>query len=168
MFFDPWVGKKGKLDMERESADMTYVEHVELVEASAREVWRFIDWPNLDLMRPGGFFLQIDYQERQPVIGATRRVLLSNGSSINERLEAYDSQAHHLAYRILDSGDMPVADYVGEVRISGCGESACYMKFSSRCSPVGLSDGEWSQTYKAMQAASVDFIKSQLISETVA
>lgn len=141
---------------------MTYVEYVERIDADARAVWRFIDWPNMELMCSGGFFTQVEFQESRPLVGATRRLILSGGSSIVERLEAYDDQAYHLAYRILDSGDMPVADYQGEVRISACGESACFLKFSSNCSPVGLTEAEWSDTYRNMQSAFANFIKQQI------
>jgi hypothetical protein len=61
-------------------------------------------------------------------------------------------------YRLIDTGPMPVVDYVGQVRITPAGPDACHVKVASTCSPVAISDEEWVRMYTDMQTGLLDFI----------
>lgn len=141
---------------------MVNTEYVERIEAPAAVVWEFVRWENLARMLPGGFFAAVTYDERRAVPGAKRRITLGDGASLLERLEATDPDGFHLVYRMLDTGPFPIADYEGSVRISMAGPNACFVRFASKCSPVGHTDEEWRAQYAQMQAANVAFIRSQV------
>jgi hypothetical protein len=141
---------------------MTHAEHVEKIEAAAEAVWPFLQWENLERMKPGGFFEAVDYEERRPVPGAKRRIRLAGGAVLEERLESVDEDAFHLVYRMLDTGPFPIADYLGEVRLSKAGPASCFIRFASTCTPHGLSEEDWRAEYRAMQTANVAYIRKAL------
>ncbi len=135
------------------------LEHVERIDADADTVWPFFRWDNLEAMRPGGFFVGVDYEEQRPIPGATRTVTLANGARLVERLGSQDSVGRRLAYAMLDTGGVPIADYRGEVVVSASGAGVCFVKFSCVCTPVGLTEAEWRATWTAMQVANAAFIR---------
>lgn len=141
---------------------MVEAEYVERIEAPASKVWPYFQWENLALMLPGGFFAGIDYEEKRPVAGAKRRLTLGDGSVLIERLEAQDDDGRQIVYRMLDTGGVPVADYLGEVRVSGVGPEACFVRFASTCTPVGMSAQEWQDLYANMQRGNLAYIRAQV------
>ena len=132
----------------------------------AAAVWRYFDWPNLELMRTGGFFAEIEYGEREPISGATRLIRLGsgpgNGGAIREVLELSDSTTMQLRYRILDPSPMPIEQYRGEVRVRPTDASNCIVQFSSECVLNGIDTPSWRETYSAMQRANIDFVDRAL------
>jgi hypothetical protein len=137
-------------------------DHVERIDADADRVWSFFRWDNLEAMRPGGFFVAVEYRERRPVPGAVRVVTLAGGARLVERLEAEDGVGRRLAYTLLDAGEAPVADYRGEVVVSARGPDAALVTFACTCTPVGISADEWCATWTAMQIANAAFIRAQV------
>jgi hypothetical protein len=137
------------------------LEHVERIEADADRVWPFFRWDNLAAMKAGGFFVDVVYRDRRGG-GAIREVTLGNGARLVERLEAEDPVGRRLAYSMLDTGGVPIADYRGEVVVSACGPGACFVKFASTCTPVGLGVAEWRETWTGMQVANAAFIRAQV------
>ncbi|MEX1147444.1 MAG: SRPBCC family protein [Sphingomonadales bacterium] len=138
--------------------------HAERIMAPASEVWRYLDWPNLDLMIPSGFVTRIDYEERRAVVGATRRVWFADGRSVRERLEALPVHPGDYAfdYRIIDTGDFPLAEYLGSVRLTPAGKGACSLRFSARFTVCGASVEDWSSLYVDMQKQQIAFIRQQV------
>lgn len=138
--------------------------HAERIDAPAAAVWRFLDWPNLELMIPSGFITRVVYDERRPVIGATRRVWFADGRSVRERLESLPDHPGDYAfdYRIVDTGDFPIADYVGSVRLTPAGDAACSLRFSARFTTLGMSVEEWTSIYVEMQKKQIAFIRNQV------
>lgn len=138
--------------------------HAERIDAPAAAVWRFLDWPNLELMIPSGFIARVAYDDRQPVIGATRRVWFADGRTIRERLESLPDHPGDYAfdYRIVDMGDFPIADYVGSVRLTSAGDAACVLRFSARFITLGISAEDWTSIYVDMQKKQIAFIRSQV------
>ena len=89
---------------------------------------------------------------------------LANGARLVERLESQDALGRRLAYAMLDTGGVPIADYRGKVVVSASGPGVCFVRFSCVCSPVGLTEAEWRTTWTAMQVANVAFIRSRTTS----
>jgi hypothetical protein len=129
---------------------MMELEHVERIAAPADRVWDCVRWEALEELDTG-LFERVAYAQREPIVGARRRIALRDGGTIEERLEAVDEEGRWFAYRMLDTGPVPIADYSGEVRVSACGPDAAFVRFSCRCTPVGLTPTEWSALYRDMQ-----------------
>jgi hypothetical protein len=138
------------------------LEHVERIDADADVVWPFFRWDNLEAMRPGGFFTAVDYEEQRAMPGALRTVTLADGARLVERLESQDAVGRRLAYSMLDTGGVPIADYRGEVVVSAAGPDVCFVRFACVCSPVGLTAAEWGAMWRAMQVANAAFIRGSV------
>jgi hypothetical protein len=138
--------------------------YAERLNAPATKVWRYLDWPNLELMIPSSFLAKVEYYERRPVLGATRRVWLADGRSIVERLEALPEHPGDMAfdYRIIDTADFPLAEYRGSVRLTAAGDAACSLRFACFFTPLGISVEEWQAIYSDMQKKQVAFIRAQV------
>src|SRR6185369_12403602 len=135
-------------------------------EAPAVRVWEYVRWENLEQYVEGGYFSGVVYDERRAVAGATRTLSFPEGPPCRERLEVIDEADHHYVYRLIDSGPMPVMDYVGDVRITPAGPDACCLKVSSTCSPVGIENAEWVKLYTELQTALFEYIAAQLRATT--
>lgn len=140
---------------------MIALEHVDRIEAGAERVWDCVRWENLERLGKG-LFKKVIYEERRPIVGARRRIELTEGGVIEERLEGIDADGRWLAYRMLDTGPVPIADYSGEVRVSACGPGAAYIRFSSRCTPVEIPEADWVALYRRMQGTNVAAIRTAL------
>ena len=140
---------------------MVTAELVEHIAAPAAAVWEYVRWERMDVYVEAGFFRGVDYDERRAIVGATRSLQLDDGPPVRERIEAIDARDFHYVYRLIDSGPMPVTDYVGEVRVTPAGPDACCIKVTSRCSPVGISDAEWVRMYTDLETRLFDFIKAR-------
>ena len=136
--------------------------HAAQLAAPAQEVWRYIAWENLELMAPGGLFEAVHYQERRPRPGALRRVRLAGGLEIVERLEEQDAAERRMRYRMVDLGDAPLSEYEGEVLVTPKGAHACAIRFACRYYPISDEGDDFAPTYRAMQRAFVDYIRSQV------
>lgn len=138
------------------------LEHVERFAAPADAVWPFFRWDNLGAMRAGGFFVAVDYDEHRPIPGATRVVTLGDGARLVERLEHEDSAARRLAYAMLDTGGVPIADYRGAVRVDADGSGACVVTFACTGVPTGITAEAWRAMWTGMQVANASFIRTQV------
>jgi Polyketide cyclase / dehydrase and lipid transport len=140
--------------------------HEATVPHPAAAVWRYFHWPNLALMQPAGFFADITYGDQQPNPGATRTILLGaghgNGAPLREVLESSDPATVCLRYQIVDPAPMPVENYRGQVRVEPLTAASCVVEFESECTPKGMDDATWRETYAAMQHASMEFIARTL------
>jgi hypothetical protein len=137
------------------------LEHVEHIDADAERVWPFFRWDNLGAMRPGGFFVDVEYRERRPLPGAIRVVTLGTGARLVERLDEEDAAAHRLAYTMLETGGVPIVDYRGEVVVTATAPGGCRVAFACECTPVGIGDAAWRELWIGMQVASSAFIRSE-------
>lgn len=132
------------------------------IAAPAERVWPFLRWQSLETMLPGGFFKSVSYDERQPIIGATRTITLGDGRQIRERLEAISAIDFAFSYRIIDTADFPLAEYLGHVRVTPAGETACSLRFACEFTPLGITADAWREIYAGMQNANIDFIRAQV------
>lgn len=140
---------------------MGSAELVARIAAPADKVWQYVRWENMDLYVDAGFFRRVDYDERRALVGATRSLYLDDGPPMRERIEAIEERDFHYVYRIIDSGPMPVTDYVGQVRITPAGPDACAIKVACTFSPVGIDDAEWVRIYLDIQTRLFAFIRSR-------
>jgi hypothetical protein len=136
-------------------------ELVARIAAPAARVWEYVRWERMDVYVEAGFFHRVDYDERRAIVGATRSLYVDDGPPVRERIEAIDERAFHYVYRLIDSGPMPVTDYVGQVRITPAGPDACVIKVGCTFSPVGIDDVEWTQIYLDIQDRLFEFIRSR-------
>jgi hypothetical protein len=140
---------------------MVTAELIARIAAPAAAVWEYVRWERTDVYVEAGFFRRVEYDERRAIVGATRSLHLMDGAAVRERIEAIDARDFHYVYRLIDSGPMPVTDYVGEVRVTPAGPDACCIKVMSRCSPVGITDAEWLRMYTDLETRLFDFIKAR-------
>lgn len=143
------------------------LEHVERIDAPADLVWPFFRWDNLEAMRAGGFFVAVEYRERRATPGAVRVVTLSDGARLVERLEYEDAANRHLAYAMLETAGVPIADYRGSVTVSPSDDAACLVRFRCECTPVGIDAEAWRTTWTGMQVANAAFIRARAITARV-
>jgi len=75
--------------------------------------------------------------------GAVRTMYLEErfgGGCVRERLEFLDEDERCMTYRIIDSGPVPFADYVGSIRVTPAGPYACIAVMTSAFVPVGVTE----------------------------
>ena len=144
---------------------MVAAELVRRIAAPAAVVWEYVRWERMDQYVDAGFFRAVEYDERRAVVGATRSLHLADGPPVRERIEAIAEGDFHYIYRLIDSGPLPVTDYVGQVRITPAGPDACVVKVASTCSPVGITEDEWVRMYTEMQTGLLDYVAARCASE---
>jgi hypothetical protein len=62
------------------------------------------------------------------------------GGYVRERLEELNPEDRYMRYRLIDSGPVPFADYLGSIRVNPAGPDACVAVMTSRFVPVEISD----------------------------
>lgn len=76
-------------------------------------------------------------------IGAVRTMYLParfGGSYVKERLECFDARDHYMLYRMVDSGPVPFADYLGSIRVTPAAAHACVAMMTARFVPVEIDE----------------------------
>ena len=76
-------------------------------------------------------------------VGAVRTMILDDrwgGGYVQERLEAIDATDRTMTYRMVDSGPVPFADYVGTIRVTPAGPDQCVAVMTSCFVPVEIDD----------------------------
>ena len=62
------------------------------------------------------------------------------GGYVQERLEAIDATDRTMTYRMVDSGPVPFADYVGTIRVTLAGPDNCVAVMTSCFVPVEIDE----------------------------
>jgi hypothetical protein len=105
------------------------------IEAAAEDVWAVVG--DLASLVPGGGMV-----ERIEVDGegadALRTFHLPGGARVVERIESHDPASRRYSYRIIDSGPLPFADYVGAAEVKADGPGACILVWSADAAPAGV------------------------------
>jgi hypothetical protein len=60
------------------------------------------------------------------------------GGHVKERLESLDPVDRYMTYRMIDSGPVPFADYLGSVRVTPAGPGACVAVMTAAFVPVEI------------------------------
>jgi hypothetical protein len=68
--------------------------------------------------------------------GAVRTFHLPGGPRIVERIEDHDPALRRYVYRILDSGPLPIANYLGVAQVAPAGPGAAILSWSAMADPV--------------------------------
>lgn len=82
----------------------------------------------------------------------------TNEVCVKERLEARDDAERFMSYRLIDSGPLPFADYVGTARIVVAGPDGCIAVMTSAFVPVDLDD----ESAAALSRGSIDLALANL------
>jgi len=105
------------------------------IAASADAVWAVVG--DLASLVPGGGMLErIDLDGAGA--GAIRTFHLHGGATVVERIESHDPAQRRYAYRVLDAGPLPFADYVGAAAVAADGAETCILTWSADAAPAGV------------------------------
>lgn len=109
--------------------------HTVRIPATADAVWAVVG--DLASLVPGGGMVErIDVDGEGA--GAIRTFHLPGGARVVERIESHDPARRLYSYRILDSGPLPFADYVGTAEVKADGPGACLLSWSADVAPAGV------------------------------
>lgn len=115
------------------------------VAAPADEVWALVSWRGSANLAGYAYFKEVKYSEAGCQPGATRQLVIDGRPTITERLEFSDDENRRVGYRVLDAGDLPLADYSGVISVLPAGKDACYIAFEGD----GIACG---QSFEALNA----------------
>ena len=119
------------------------------IPATADAVWAVVG--DLASLVPGGGMVErIDVDGEGA--GAIRTFHLPGGARVVERIESHDPACRLYSYRILDSGPLPFADYVGAAVVTADGPGACLLSWSADVAPAGVD----AATLRAMVEANLN------------
>lgn len=93
--------------------------------------------------------------------GRIRHLTTHSGVHIVERLLAYNEQAFSYTYAYIDGPD-PVENYRGTVAVTPLGPEHCRVSWGSQFVPVGLSEPEAKEHYRAAYASALLHVKTLL------
>ena len=130
-------------------------------EASADVVWSYLNWRGLEKLA-GGIFQRVDYVEGYRSGESARRIHMSEGPPIVERLFDIDEAGRSYRYQVIDEGALPITDYLGYVRVAPCGDGACHAKIESRATPVSTTSEDWRQMWLSMERSVFDQIAEKI------
>jgi uncharacterized protein YndB with AHSA1/START domain len=94
-------------------------------------------------------------------VGAVRAVT-RNGSSVRERLDRLDPEAHESAYRILDPHPLPASDVRGLIALAPEGEARTRIVWRSEARDFRVSKAELGAAIARFYAASIDRLAARL------
>lgn len=119
---------------------MIRVERAIRIAAPATLAWEVLgDFAAADLA--GGICKRITVEGAG--VGAVRTMVLEDrfgGGYVRERLESFDPVDRFMSYRMIDSGPVPFADYVGTIRVTPAGPDACVAVMTSAFVPVEIDE----------------------------
>lgn len=127
--------------------------------APAYKVWDYVSWQGMPQLVEGGFFTEADFPYGDaPLPGMLRRVKGSEGAPFVERLEKYIAQDYFYRYSLVDTGDLPVTDYVGTVKVTPAGTGSC-LKFGHTATVVGCEKSEWMEIWLRIENEVFEYIR---------
>lgn len=131
-------------------------------DAPAATLWGILSWTGMAQLAGDGLFAGVRFEGDTAEVGATKWLDLEGGVSIRERLEWLDEAGLGYGYRIIDSGQLPVADYVGAVRIVANGPAACTVLIQCRFVGVDVSDADWERDWSSNETAMLNRVAARL------
>jgi hypothetical protein len=131
-------------------------------DAAPEAVWDFVSWDGMPRLTEGGFFTRADFPAGTQIVpGALRRVHLADGPPFVERLEEYRPQDFFYRYRLVDTGALPLTDYVGVVAVTRAGGGCC-LKFGHDATLVDIDEQGWRTAWLAIEHQVFAFIRKHL------
>ncbi len=114
---------------------MASMDHEEIINASATEVWAFIsDFSGLDKWAPPGSILHIEMDGTG--IGAVR-IITSSVGLVREKLEIFDAAAMRIGYSMDNQTPLPFKDYFAIAKVTKLPDNRCMVNWQSTFEPVG-------------------------------
>ena len=119
---------------------MINVERASRIEAPAEIAWQVLgDFTLAELIE--GILTHVTLEGSG--VGAVRTMHLVakfGGGYVKERLEHYDEADRYMRYRMVDSGPIPFADYLGSIRVTPAGPRACVVVMTASFVPVDIDE----------------------------
>lgn len=95
---------------------------------SADAVWAVVG--DLASLVPGGGMVErVEVEGKR--VGAVRTFHLPGGARVVERIESHDPSLRRYTYRIIDSGPLPLTDYLGTAAVAAEGPTTCLLTWSA-------------------------------------
>lgn len=132
------------------------------IEVPAPEAWACLSWFGVAKLAEGTLFGKVEFEGETATPGAIRVLHLHNALPVRERLESVSEEDMTTVYRVVDSGSMPVIDYVGQARVTPCGPKACHVKINCSFSAVGITDEDWQIQWESMERQLVEDLRDRL------
>lgn len=127
--------------------------------ASPEAVWAYVSWEGMPRLTEGGFFTATEFPAgEEAVAGKLRKVYLPEGAPFVERLDEYLPDEHFYRYTLVDTGDLPITDYQGVVRVTPAG-SGCCLKFGHDCTVVDGDEDTWWDLWSGIETQVFDYIR---------
>ena len=119
---------------------MINVERAIRIEAPAEQAWQVLgDFTIAELTEGICTRVVVDGEG----LGAVRTMFLAprlGGGYVKERLEHLDVGERFMRYRLVDSGPVPFADYLGSIRVTPAGPGACVAVMTASFVPVEIDE----------------------------
>ena len=133
-------------------------------EVPAETLWEYISWIGVEKLAEGDddSVAGVEFEGRSNNPGSIRIVHQANGPSVHERLEEYNEEDRFYRYRVIDSGTLPVTDYVGTVRVTPCGPDACMLKITCASLPIMVTEDEWRRHWEGLQDGYYEFMRERI------
>lgn len=97
-------------------------------------------------------------------IGSVRTIQLKGGGSLLEKLDAHSDGTRSYAYRMLDSGPLPISEYKSILSVNISGPDSCVIVWSGTFVTVN-SDKNSTEIISDIYRAGLNSIRSQLESK---
>ena len=128
-------------------------------EATPDQLWQMVDFhqPSENIMPP----IASSTRDGEGV-GATKVNTLAEGGGEIHLLLAYYAPGDRAFNYTIQSGPLPVANYVGEVRVSDAGDGRAQLSWQGTYDPAGVSEDKADQILGGFYAAIADKIGESL------
>lgn len=141
---------------------MAHFEIAARFDAPADKVWKFVSWDGMPVLTEGGFFVKADFPSGPEIkAGALRRVYLPEGAPFVERLEEIRAEDFYYRYSLIDTGSLPITDYMGVVHVTPAGQGSC-LKFGHSGTPVETTEESWYSLWSSVELNVFEFIRKSL------
>ena len=95
-------------------------------------------------------------------VGAVRTIALAQGNPIRERLVQFDDSDRSFSYAIIGPRDLPVADYVGSVKLRADGSKRTTIDWIGTFDPAGAPEPDVLRMIEGIYRGGIAAIKAAL------
>lgn len=125
----------------------------------ADRVWQYVSWTGVERLASGNFFGKVIFDGQANKPGSIRITQLKGESFLKERLEKISEADFYYTYSLVDSGPLPLTNYLGYVRVTPAeGDRSCGLAFGHSATMMGVSEEEWRRQWLEIEKGVADFI----------